>query len=56
MTRDPMHLLGLALMLAALGTLSFEAAVMATLVTALVLLDDDETEDVLEDGTGADRC
>ncbi|CAL9623183.1 hypothetical protein SUDANB121_05896 (plasmid) [Nocardiopsis dassonvillei] len=55
MTRDPMALLGLALMLIALGTLSFEAAVLVTLAAALVLVDD-ETEDALDGGAGVDRC
>ena len=54
MTRDPMHLAGLALMIVALATLSVEAAVVATLVTALVLVDDDETEDATD--AGVDRC
>ena len=54
MTRDPMHLAGLALMLVALATLSFEAAVVATLVTALVLVDD-EADDMVDEA-GVDRC
>ncbi|MFE6309310.1 hypothetical protein [Nocardiopsis sp. NPDC057823] len=56
MTRDPMHLAGLALMLLVLGVLAYEVAVLATVVVALVLVDDDEVDDVLEDGTGVDRC
>ncbi|MEU0493754.1 hypothetical protein ABZ249_31390 [Nocardiopsis sp. NPDC006139] len=55
MTRDPLALVGLALMLAALATLSFETAVVAALAAAIALVDDQD-EDVLEDGAGVDRC
>ncbi|SHK92562.1 hypothetical protein SAMN05421803_14318 [Nocardiopsis flavescens] len=55
MTHSPIPLAGLALMLLALGVLSFEVGVLATLAAGLVLADDAETEDLVEDA-GVDRC